>query len=294
MVKANNNNLIKDSRNKILKILNELLDETLRASLIAQLCARGSSLDDAIKKYKKLTKKDLSILIASTGRSGYLEFQWISESIIEAKSNINKINLNDFWEFVRAGRSTKKVYEDHLISALKTINDNTSGIHVNLQNLYKGYPANSVTSDSLPILRRIQEATYKIEHTINKLLNLSPPAKRRVPIVSSRLIIGMFIIAILSIPFFYWLSDYNTIETNITVSSKVVNNIDDVRRISKENPVSLPKYIFTNIIPMSSNVLFAVSALLGLIRAFSSNSQKNTNKMSEELVKAAKLLRELK
>lgn len=158
--------ITKDSRDETLRDLIKLLNDALRASIIAQLCARGNTLEDAIEKYKNLNEEQIKSLITPSAGSGYLDFQWIAESILKVHAYISSINLQDFWEFVRAKQPTNNVYESHLNSALKPINNSISGIRKNLQDLYSEYPGNKVTGEALPLLRQVQESTDRIEGTI--------------------------------------------------------------------------------------------------------------------------------
>jgi hypothetical protein len=282
---------VEDSRDVTLENLDSLLENSLRASLIAQLCARGDSLNEAVEKYSKLSDAQRKELAKPDGRSGFLEFQWVADSLIKVRLAVSKIVLRDFWEFVRAGRPTNSVYESHLKSALGPINDSISGIRPNLETLYKGYPGNKVTGESLPLLRQIQESTNQIEMTIDKLLALSPPAKRRIPRVSLRLVIGVLFLAIASIPLFYWISTDNGPAHSL--SATVDRDISAVQQAVKEKPLDLPKVIFADVIPMLSNVLLLVTALLAVIRACSSDARKDTKRMSEELTAAAEILRKV-
>lgn len=289
---SKNTNIVKDSRDETLQNLMGFLNDALRASLIAQLCARGKSLKEAIEDYQQLTDDQIKTLIKPDGGSGYLDFQWISESILKTRASVSAIDLHDFWEFVRAGKNTRNVYESHLEAALQPINDTTSGIKKNLNDLYENYPGNKVTSESLPILRQIQEATNKIEKIIQELLVLSPPARRKTPRVSRSVVITLFVFSLLSIPLFYWLGAAT--DDNITeVSSKIERDISAIKQTAEEAPTNLPKLIFTEMVPLFSNILLLISVAIGLIRAFSRDSLKDTKRMSEELTKAAKLLREL-
>lgn len=286
-------NIVEDSRDETLRNLAGLLDEALRASLIAQLCARGTSLLEAKESYKNLSKDEVQTLINPVGGSGYLEFQWISESILKTKASVSRINLSDFWEFVRAGKNTNNVYESHLNSALAPLNNPTSGIKSNLNDLYKGYPGNKVTSESLPILRQIQESTSKIEEIINELLHLSPPAKRKAPAVSKKTVAILFLVSLLSIPLLYWVGAESG-DSSTSVTTRIEQDVTALKSTAKESPASVPKLLFTEMVPMISNILLLISAALGLLRAFSRDSIKDTKRMSEELTKAAKLLRDLK
>jgi len=290
---ATNPKVVEDSRDETLQDLIKLLDDALRASLIAQLCARGNSLKKAVDTYHQLSNGQLKELITPSGASGYLEFQWVAESIFKVRAAISSIKLHDFWELVRAKQLTTNVYESHLTAALRPINDSTSGIKTNLQDLYKEYPHNKVTSESLPLLRQIQEATEKIEATIRKLILLSPPAKPKIPRIPLKYIYGVFLLALLSIPWFYW---WNVDSENGTVNPltiKIERDIHNVQRTAKEDPANLPRLFFSEIVPVFSNILLLITALLGIARAFSSDSRKDTKRMSEELTKAAQILRDM-
>ena len=286
-------NIVEDFRGEALRNLSGLLDEALRASLIAQLCARGKSLSEAKESYKNLSKDEVQTLVKPSGGSGYLEFQWISESILEIKASISHINLNDFWEFVRARKNTSSVYGSHLNSALKPINNTTSGIKTNLDALYGGYPGNKVTSELLPILRQIQEATTKIEEIIRELLSLSPPAQRKTPSISRKTVVMLFLISLLSVPLLYWIGAESG-DNSTSVATKIEEDVAALQSTVKDSPTSIPKLVFAKMVPMVSNILLLISAALGLTRAFSRDSVKDTKRMSEELTKAAKLLRDLK
>jgi len=175
---------------------------------------------------------------------------------------------------------------------MEKIRNRTSGIKKNLNDLYSEYPGNKVTSESLPILRQIQEATVKIEEIIGELLSLSPPAKRKTFAVSRRTVFVLFVLSLLSIPFFYWIGAES--DNNSTgVSTKIEQDVSTIKATAEKSPANLPKLIFSEVLPMASNILLLISVALGLIRAFSRDSLKDTKRMSDELTKAAKLLREL-
>jgi hypothetical protein len=74
---------------------------------------------------------------------------------------------------------------------------------------------------------------------------------------------------------------------------KIERDIQVVQQTAKENPASLPKLFFSEIVPVFSNILLLISVLLGIVRAFSTDSRKDTKRMSEELTKAAKILRNM-
>lgn len=280
-----------DSRDETLRHLEELLSDTLRISLVVQLCARGSSLKQAIKQLGDMDDTSYKKLTTGDGGSGYLNFQWISESLLKVQMALSKINLSDFWAFVEAKQDTRKVYEVHLEAALIPLNDNSSGVRRNLKELYDEYPNNKVTSESLPLLKQIKDSADRIEATIKKLLSLSPPAKRRTPQISRKLVIGTFVLFILSLPIFYWLKLDS--RSPSSVATQITRDVEVVQKTAVDNPIGLPKLILTEITPMASNLLLLVSALLGIGRAFSKDSQKDTTKMSDELTKAAKTLRDL-
>ncbi|MBH0012436.1 hypothetical protein I6F66_10045 [Pseudoalteromonas sp. NZS100_1] len=285
-------NAVKNSRDEILKNLSDLLEEALRASLIAQLCARGKSLSEAKEGYQNLTEKEVETLIEPEGASGYLNYQWISESIVKAKEKISEINLQDFWEFVRAEKNTNNIYESHLKAAQLIINNRTSGLQKNIKELYDKYPENKVTRESLPIIRQIQEAAKKIEYTIEQLLSLSPPAKRRALVVSRKFVIVLFMLSLISIPLLYWIGA-EIADSSEGVSSKIEQDVSTIKATAEKSPANLPKLVFSEVVPLASNILLLISIALGLIRTFSHDSLKDTKRMSKELTKAAKLLREL-
>ncbi len=284
----------RDSRDVTLQRLSEVVDEALTTSLVAQLCARGTALEAARRNVPERDTPNYKKLITPDGRSGYLEFQWIAQSLQNVSVELARVDLRSFWTMVSAGRGTRAVYEVHLQDARKPLNDGISGVKHNLERLFDAYPGNKIGVESLEMLKRLQDSVVVIEETISELLLLSPPA---VPPVKSRItwkwVLAVFLLFLLTLPVFYWLKARSTTKQSSAVSERLTRDVVSVRTAAQRAPATLPSVIFKDVIPLTSNILLLISALLGLARAFAADARSDTKKMSENLINVAETLRKI-
>src|ERR1700682_5714806 len=136
--------MTEDAKNTTIKRLHEVVEEALTISLFAQLFARGKTRDQARQILDARNTPEYQALISSSGVSGYLSFQWISESLLKVASELSKVDLASFWVLVEAGRETTGVYEKPLKAAALPLTEPTSGVRTNLDKLFAKYPDNNI------------------------------------------------------------------------------------------------------------------------------------------------------
>jgi hypothetical protein len=287
--------VIEDDRNITLQRLIDVVDKALTISLAAQLCARGNKLDVAQRLARERGTASYRELVSASGGSGYLNFQWISESLIRVHSELNKVDLESFWILVRAEQSTSAVYQTPLRAALTPMHSGVSAVRTNLAELFKQYPGNKIGVDCLEFLRQLQESLQVIEVTISKLLSLSPPAgKKFSSLITWRVVLVAFSLFIVTLPLFYWMKHGGPKTTPAAIESHVSQDVASVKATAKSDPISLPAVVFGNVIPLASNVLLLVSAFLTVLSAFSRSTSGDIKRTITELTKAAKILGRLK
>jgi hypothetical protein len=285
-----------DSRDAAIRELLDVIAEAVEVSLIAQLYARGNDSESARRLARQRDTPEYRKLTSPDGASGYLAFQWISQSLLKTAKSISEVDLQAFWVLVDVGQDTSKVYATPLRTALKPLDEGLSGVRQNLAQLFAQYPSNKIGIDSLTILKRLDEFIDTVETSIKKLLLLSPPAPAPIKskLISWKTVLLVFVIALLTLPVFYWYKASDTGAGTQTFQARAASDAVAIKEAAKETPASLAKVVFTDVIPGASNALLLLSALLGIVRAFSSDARKDTKKMIEELSGAAKKLQEIK
>ena len=284
-----------DSRANAIGQLQDVLKEALELSLAAQLCARGNDVSKARCLAKASDSPEYKRLISPDGSSGYLAFQWISESLLSVSTHVAQIDLRSFWLLVEAGKDTTNVYETHLQAALGPLDDGLSAVRKNLDELFAEYPKNKIGVEALDMLKQLGESVNVIHDSIEKLLLLSPPAKAPIKYrLTWRVVAAVFLVALLTLPVFYWQKNGGTAASTSAVANKVRSDVEAVQIAAEEAPNTLPKLIFKDIVPAASNLLLLLGALLGIFRAFTGDSRSDSKKMIEELTGAAERLRKIK